>query len=218
MTTCNFLASMAYYIYGWPKRCDCLAIIAGKRDSDFSMIEVSPIVHSRWHTLACRILRCYVSEQKLSTAPVTLSKFCEQVYFPLWFQIKSKRKLSDGPKSLFNLYKRIHNFSNLKVQNIALEVIERNAFFAHPENILLGMVADPDESICNAAVDKIVMHIKNHEAKATELIEEGSKNMAICRFEVTQTNCKAQSYHNMANIDAEKIVEQWWSRVLNFRV
>ena len=69
------------------------------------------------------------------------------------------------------------------------------------------MLADPDESIRNAAVDKIVMHIKNHETKATELIEEGSKNLAIRRFEVTQTTCKAQSYHNMANIDAEKIAE-----------
>ena len=38
------------------------------------------------------------------------------------------------------------------------------------------MLADPDESICNAAVDKIVMHIKNHEAKSTELIEEGNNS------------------------------------------
>ena len=69
------------------------------------------------------------------------------------------------------------------------------------------MLADSDESIRNAAVYKIVMHIKNHEAKATELIEEGRKNLAIRRFEVTQINCKPQSYHNMANIDAEKIAE-----------
>ena len=86
---------------------------------------------------------------------------------------------------MFDLYKGIQNFSNLKVKTIALKVIERNAYFAHPENTLLGMLADPDESIRNAAVDKIVMHIKNHGAKATELIEEGSKNLAICRFEVT---------------------------------
>ena len=65
------------------------------------------------------------------------------------------------------------------------------------------MLADPDESIRNAAVDKIV-HIRNHGAKATDLIEEGSKNLTIRRFEVTQINCKAQSHHNIANIDAEK--------------
>ena len=48
---------------------------------------------------------------------------------------------------MFDLYKRIQNFPNLKVKNIALKVIERNAYFAHPENILLGMLADPDESM-----------------------------------------------------------------------
>ena len=67
-------------------------------------------------------------------------------------------------------------------------------------------MANPNESIRNAAVDKIT-HIRNHGAKAKELIEEGSKNRAICRFEVTQINCKAQSYHNIANINAEKIAE-----------
>ena len=67
------------------------------------------------------------------------------------------------------------------------------------------MLADP-LSICNAAVDKIV-HIRNHGAKTIEQIEKGSKNMAIRRFEVTQINCKNQLYHNLANLDAEKIAE-----------
>ena len=71
-------------------------------------------------------------------------------------------------------------------------------YFTHPENILLGMSADPDESIRNVAVDEIV-HIRNHGAKATELIEESSKNLAFRRFEAFS------SYHNMANIDAKKI-------------
>ena len=106
---------------------------------------------------------------------------------------------------MFDLYRRIQIFFDLKVKNITLKVIEKNAFFAHPENILLGMSADSDESIRNAARDKIVLHIKNHGAKATELILEGSTNLSIRRFEVTQINCKAQSYYNVANIDAERI-------------
>ena len=98
MTACNFLASMAYCMYGWSKRCDSMAIISGKLDSDFSMVKVGPIVHSRWHTLACRILRRYVSEKKRSTTLVTVNKFCVQVYSAPWFQIKSEHKLTDGPK------------------------------------------------------------------------------------------------------------------------
>ena len=125
------------------------------------------------YLIACRMLCRYVSKQKPSTALVTLTKICVQVYFPSWFQIKSKHKLTDEPKNLFDLYKRIQNFPNLKVKNIALKVIERNVYFAHTENIRLGMLADRDESIRNAAVDKIV-HSRNYGAKATELIEEGS--------------------------------------------
>ena len=60
--------------------------------------------------------------------------------------------------------------------------------FGLPQNILLDMSADPDESIRNPAVHKIVMRIKNHGAKATELIKEGSINLAIRRFEMTQIN------------------------------
>ena len=68
------------------------------------------------------------------------------------------------------------------------------------------MLANPDESIRNAAVDRVV-HIRNHGAKATQLFEEGSKSTAIFRFEVTQIYCKAQSYHKIASIDAKKIAE-----------
>ena len=93
---------------------------------------------------------------------------------PSWFQIKSKHRLTDGLKNLFDWCERIQIFPNFKVKNIALKVIERNAYFAHPENILLGMLADSDESIRNAAVHKIV-HIRYQGAKATELFEEGSK-------------------------------------------
>ena len=62
---------------------------------------------------------------------------------------------------MFDLYKRIQNYFNLKVKNDTLKFIERNANFAHPENIQLGMLAVSDKSIRNAAVDKIVMHFKN---------------------------------------------------------
>ena len=98
------------------------------------MVEIG-IVRSRWLTLACRILRRCRSEQKPSTAFVTLTKFCVQVYSPSYFQIKSKHKLNDVPKNWFD-YKRFQNFPNLKVRNKALKVIKRTTYFAHPENIL----------------------------------------------------------------------------------
>ena len=117
MTTCNFLASMAYCIYGWPKRCDCLAILSAKLDSDlFSMFKVGSIVYSLWYPLACRILRRYVSEQKPSTALVTLTKLCVQVLLSTLGSDLILTSTHQSTKKLFDVYKTIQSFSNLNVK------------------------------------------------------------------------------------------------------
>ena len=46
--------------------------------------------------------------------------------------------------------------SNAKIRNIALHYVQVNAFFAHPENILLSMLSDEDPSVRNVAVNKIM--------------------------------------------------------------
>ena len=76
----------------------CLAINMGVVDSDLQYLKVGSIVHSRWLTLDCRILRYYVSVNDPSTNLETLAKFCLQVYFPYWFEIKSNSQLTCGPR------------------------------------------------------------------------------------------------------------------------
>ena len=44
----------------------CMAIITGEVDPDLEFLDIGPIVHSRWLTLACRILRYYTSQEKPS--------------------------------------------------------------------------------------------------------------------------------------------------------
>ena len=46
---------------------------------------------------------------------------------------------------------RIHS----EIRSIASKVVQRNAFFAHPENVLLGILGDADEEIRRLAVNKI---------------------------------------------------------------
>ena len=65
----------------------CSAIIMGVVDSDLQYLKVGPIVHSRWLTLGCRILRYYVSVDEPSSNLETLTKFCLQVYFPSWLKL-----------------------------------------------------------------------------------------------------------------------------------
>ena len=78
---------------------------------------------------------------------IILAQFCLKVYFPTWFEIKHYSKLAHGSKNFFNLFQRIAIFSNQKVVETALKVLQNNKFFAHPENILLGMLGDDDEDL-----------------------------------------------------------------------
>ena len=42
-----------------------------------------------------------------------------------------------------------------------MEILQRNAYFAHPENLVLGMLCDEDESVSRIAVNKTQYIRKN---------------------------------------------------------
>lgn len=65
---------------------------------------------------------------------------------PVWFNIKKSKHFTDGPKHVFQAIQTSRYLSDdlLKIVN---PVIERNAFFAHPENLLLAMIVDDRENI-----------------------------------------------------------------------
>ena len=42
----------------------CRAVISGEVDPDLQLLEIGPLCHARWLTLACRILRYYMSQWK----------------------------------------------------------------------------------------------------------------------------------------------------------
>ena len=99
----------------------CSAIIMGVVDSDLQYLKVGPIVHSRWLTLGCRILRYYVSVDEPSSNLETLTKFCLQVYFPSWFEIKLNSQLTCGSRNFFNLVQRILQVPDEAVRKTALK-------------------------------------------------------------------------------------------------
>ena len=121
-----------------------------------------------------------------------------QIYFSTWFQIKSKSKITDGPKNLYNLYQRIQVFPDSQVKDIATKVVERNAYFAHPENIMLAMLADENEEIRNTAVKKTVFLRK-------KAISKGAQSTNIRHFKVPKINPTSKSYHELANLDESDV-------------
>ena len=67
---------------------------------DSALLEMGPIIFSRWQTLPCKILQFHVPTNHPSNTLATIAKLCMQVYFQSWFQTKLKIKVADGTKIL----------------------------------------------------------------------------------------------------------------------
>ncbi len=119
----------------------CLAIKIGNSPNDLSHSNPGPISHSRWLTTASRVLRLYVSTESPSDELKVLVNFIMKSYMPVWFEIKVSKTFTDGP---IHLYRSIETSRYLSdnLKQVVDPVIERNAFFAHNENLLFAMIFD----------------------------------------------------------------------------
>ena len=195
-----------------------MAVMVGSVDEDLQFLEVGTIVHSRWLTLACRILRLYVSKETPSANLQAIAHFCISVYFPTWFETKKQNQIIHGAKNFFNLVHRIQQFPHSEIRFIASKVVQRNAFFAHPENVLLGMLGDDDEEIRRLAVNKIqglrgksLQHsIPNDNFRGgyvenCQNTKDAISKSNITIFQVSIINFNARSFHQMVNLNGREV-------------
>ena len=97
-----------------------------------------------------------------------------KVYAPSWFEIPSKQSVVDCS----NLFKFVE------------DVMTRNCYFAHPENLLLAMSKDEDVEIKTKAL-----------ALIAQAREKETPNLRV--YQKVKINFSAKSYHDM--IDWEKV-------------
>jgi hypothetical protein len=78
-----------------------------------------------------------------------------KVYAPMWFRIKTKPSCKDGAK---HLWMTIHKSRYLpeELRAIVDQVIQRNGYFGHPENILLSMITDNRKHIRELGLRRIM--------------------------------------------------------------
>ena len=109
---------------------------------------------ARWLTTASRVFRLYVGTAQPMSELYSLTQFIVCNYGPMWFQIKCRPRCTDGPNHLLKQIQlqRLFTPANRKT---TWPVIQRNAYWAHQENVLLAMLADGDESNRKIAVDII---------------------------------------------------------------
>lgn len=133
----------------------CLAISSGNFTADLSHRYPGPLAHARWLTCANRLLRLYAATEIPLKNLDILATFVIKVYAPTWFDIKIKSSCLDGPKHLLKMVKRSRYLPE-NILKIIDPVIQRNSFFAHPENLLLCMLNDERLSIRELGLRRIL--------------------------------------------------------------
>lgn len=164
------------------------AIKCGQCPADLAAREPGPLSHSRWLTAANRVLRLYVSEKKPSEELKQLVFFILHCYMPLWFRIKASVYFSEGPKIVFETI-RLTRYLPEHLQIIINPVIERNAYFAHPENLIVAMIMDERQHVRELGLRRVL--------KA----RESCKGKSIRNFRVPTLDFNAIDYIDMVQWD-----------------
>ena len=76
----------------------------------------------------------------------TLATYVVIVYAPMWFYTKMKPSCKDGSLHLWRIIFRSRYLPEV-IKAVIDPVIQRNGFFGHPGNILLGMISDTRKHI-----------------------------------------------------------------------
>lgn len=105
-----------------------------------------PMAQSRWLTTANRILRYYVASPLPSSELLSIVRYIMFVYAPVWFALKRHPNCTEGARHYWKLVHLSRSMEKNCLQAIN-PTLARNAYFAHPENILISMVTDEDKNV-----------------------------------------------------------------------
>ncbi|GBL94754.1 hypothetical protein AVEN_244739-1 [Araneus ventricosus] len=154
---------------------------------DLANRDSGPLFHSRWLTAADRVLRLCISSSDPSGNLIEIVGFILKSYMPVKVAMKKSKYFTDGPKYVFQAMQTSRCLSDELLQ-IADPVIQRNAFFANPENVLLSMLLDEREHIRELGYKKIF--------KARQIVP---KKKTVRNFIQPKINFQASDYIEIIN-------------------
>ena len=154
------------------------------------------ISHSRWLTTANRILRLYMSTENPSENFQLIVKFIMSVYIPIWFKIKTKPSVIHGPCHFFDGLSRVRKLGE-RVKNIVYPVLQRNAFYAHAEALIVAMVYDEEKAT------RILGYRRLLKARNTEI----TRRSGVRHFTLPDVNFEAKTYIEMIDWQAAQLTD-----------
>lgn len=135
------------------------AVKRGVLPSELQEIKCGKVSHSRWLTTAQSLVYMWTRKhgltgKELNTLEI-LVKYCLQVYFKLYYDIKVHHRLEDGPKHILTQL-RVMRSQPKKVQTAVTFYVRTGAWFAHSECVLLSLMASQSEDDRRFAVTQIL--------------------------------------------------------------
>ena len=95
-------------------------------NDNIALLEVGVLNHSRWLSLSSRVFRKYTLAHNPLSKLTKLTEYCIKVYFPSWFEIKTKISILDGALNFYNIVQRVMNFSNLEIGSTAMNNLQKD--------------------------------------------------------------------------------------------
>ena len=158
------------------------AISEGEVSQRLSIQKVGPLNHSRWLTLAIRILQLYTRTENPTEQLRKIVRFILQVYGPCWFAIKKAKKITSGPALLFHQMTLIKTQTE-DVQEMAKPAVQRNAFMAEPGIMLCAMLESSSASIRSKAVETIKNLRSKPPKKPRKKILRGIRSLQVQKLD-----------------------------------
>lgn len=119
----------------------CSAISEGVCSPKLATRSPGNLSHARFHTLANRLCRLYVSTRKPCALLKLMTKYVLWVYAPAHFKIKAESSCLHGAVHFANIV-TASSFLPEEYLVTVQNTFRTNAFFAHPENVILAILND----------------------------------------------------------------------------
>ena len=99
---------------------------------------------------------------------------------------------------------QVMGFPNKITQDIAVAVLQQNAYFAHHENILLAMLDDNDHNVRLLEVNKI-LSIKVSKKNLDNVCRD--KEVDVKKFIIPKINTNAKTYYSFSSLSSKVMNE-----------
>ena len=137
----------------------CQAVKSGTLPADLQEIKCGPLSHARWLTTGERLVYMWTRHHGLTGKDEkvfeTLVRFCLEMYFKLYFDIKVKHFIVDAPTHIVTELRLLRKQPK-KVRDILTVYVKSGAWYAHSECILLSLLSSSDKEERKFAVEKIL--------------------------------------------------------------